>query len=413
MALETPSFASSSKAGIHIQIVRSDTDWDRLQNQWRDLFDASPSAAAPLRFEWLREWWRIYGPAYGRREQSLHIITVHRGSHLIGALPLYECAPRGPSFVVRRLAFLSSCERETEETCADYLNLLYRPGEEQVCLDAIQHLLTSQDQIRWDELILDRVPASSPLLRWRDGFPPRFRAEVIPAGACALSDLSRGLEHYLRQLSPAARKECRRSLARAQRSGASFEVASDPPSVEEFFDQMIQLHQNRWHAVGKPGCFASPRFTQFHRTLARRWVPIGKAILARLSLNGQPLSVVYGTVVRGKFDCYIQGTAMHSPLVHSPGTALLLLLREHLVEVGLTVYDDLLARASSPKHRFATSSIPLVQMHIVRTGVRTALHNTSDLIHRASRKCWRLLATCAALHGHATSIISPISDTSS
>ncbi len=29
------------------------------------LFEVAPTASPPLRWEWVREWWRIYGPVYG------------------------------------------------------------------------------------------------------------------------------------------------------------------------------------------------------------------------------------------------------------------------------------------------------------------------------------------------------------
>src|SRR5207244_1626303 len=90
-------------------VVRTDAEWDALRAEWAALFVASPRAAPPLHFDWLRTWWRVYGPHYGR-PGSLRILTIRRGPELVGVLPLY-LQVTGPGLVgLRRLRFLSTGE---------------------------------------------------------------------------------------------------------------------------------------------------------------------------------------------------------------------------------------------------------------------------------------------------------------
>ena len=56
--------------------------------------EASPTASPPLRWEWLRQWWRVYGPVYGGR--GLRIVTVHRGGHLIALCRCTSTSGIGP-----------------------------------------------------------------------------------------------------------------------------------------------------------------------------------------------------------------------------------------------------------------------------------------------------------------------------
>ncbi|HTE17628.1 MAG TPA: hypothetical protein VK689_04515, partial [Armatimonadota bacterium] len=118
-----------------LRVVSDEREWDALEGEWNELFDASPTASPPLRFEWLREWWRLFGPVYGDRGSGLRVYTVRRESQLIGALPLYVGASSRLPMAPRRLGFLSTGEAEAEETCATYLDLLHLPGAAAECLE--------------------------------------------------------------------------------------------------------------------------------------------------------------------------------------------------------------------------------------------------------------------------------------
>ena len=122
-----------------------------------------------------------------------------------------------------------------------------------------------------------------------------------------MADLSGGFEAYLGRLSANARQQARRMLRAVESTGIRFEVASTPSDAAQFFDQLVRLHQARWNSSGRPGCFSAHRFTEFHRTLAELWVPTGKAILARLARDGEPLAVIYGFINGTKYDQYQSG----------------------------------------------------------------------------------------------------------
>ena len=70
---------------VHVRVIRELDDWEHLRPQWDELFEASPTASPPLRFDWLRTWWDIYGSTYGDGGRGVRIFTVWRGRTLIGA----------------------------------------------------------------------------------------------------------------------------------------------------------------------------------------------------------------------------------------------------------------------------------------------------------------------------------------
>src|SRR5437899_253698 len=113
-----------------VDVVRDSGGLDSLETEWKALFEISPTASPPLRWEWVREWWRIFGPVYGDQGRGLRVITLRREARLVGILPLYLRVKHRSLFGSRRLGFVSTGLDEFEETCTEYLDLLHEPGEE-------------------------------------------------------------------------------------------------------------------------------------------------------------------------------------------------------------------------------------------------------------------------------------------
>lgn len=371
---------------VSAQIISDEAAFAQLKPEWSELFAASAQAATPLQFDWLEAWWQIYGPAYGARNGmpgngSLRVVTVRRGDRLIGGLPLYAKCSRGSALDVRRLSFLSTGEDEHEEVCPDYLNFLCLPGEEETCVDELSRILP---QLNWDQLELPELPENSPLIEHRHLFNGLGPGELIPRGNCPIANLEGGFHAYLQRLSSNSRQQARRLLREAESCGVQFEIAS-AGNAGQFFDELIGLHQARWNAEGKSGCFAAARFTAFHRALIGKWVATGQAILARLSLNGETVAVLYGFATGSKFDFYQCGvnTDQAGPL-RSPGNLAHLLLMQHVCHRGLTTYD-FLRGDSSYKTRLATGHNDLVTLQIWRHSFRATVYRSSKQIGREIR----------------------------
>src|SRR5690349_13215588 len=112
--LQTVGEVPARDAGkVNLFVIKTARELELLRGEWNELFETSPTAAPPLRFEWVNEWWRVYGPVYGDNSKGLRIITLRRDGKLIGVLPLYESAGM---LGLRRLRFISSGAAEFEET---------------------------------------------------------------------------------------------------------------------------------------------------------------------------------------------------------------------------------------------------------------------------------------------------------
>ena len=100
--------SESQAEQLTTRIIRDELEWDSIRRDWDQLFAASCCASFSLHFEWLRNWWRIYGKHYCT--DGMRIVTVWRGARCIGAIPLYvgRCAV-GP-IGIRELRMMSTGE---------------------------------------------------------------------------------------------------------------------------------------------------------------------------------------------------------------------------------------------------------------------------------------------------------------
>ena len=82
--IEAMSIAPSMQApdsvtpGCEAHLISDAAHLENLERVGRRLFDVAPTASPPLRWEWVRKWWRIYGPVHCNRGRGLRLITVGR-----------------------------------------------------------------------------------------------------------------------------------------------------------------------------------------------------------------------------------------------------------------------------------------------------------------------------------------------
>lgn len=367
---------------ITTRVIEDEAAWDAIRRDWDDLFAASPTASAPLDFVWLRGWWQVYKSSL--RAGGLRVVTVWREKQLIGALPLYIHAGMGGPLGIRRLGFVSTGEAEIEETCPDYLNMLYLPGEETVCVDALWQAVGRMD---WDYLELLDLPEGTPLLQPRANLK---NIRLFSRGQCPVADLTGGFDSYLARLSPNSRQQARRLIREGERAGVQFEIIG-MDQVGGALDDLVRLHQERWAAEGKPGVFGSPRFVACNRNLIWQLLPVGRVVLARLSLASKPVAVLYGFVTGQTFAFYQSGVQLEDtgPL-RSPGNLAHLLLMRALIDRGIVAYD-FLRGSSSYKLRLATRENRLIGVRGWRPTPRATVCRSVLFAGRIFGKGWRML----------------------
>jgi CelD/BcsL family acetyltransferase involved in cellulose biosynthesis len=239
----------------------------------------------------------------------------------------------------------------------------------------------------WDRLELLDLPADTPMIQGTGALPG---VRQFTRGVCPIADLAQGFEAYLGCLSSNRRQQARRLIREASRVEAKFELVGSS-EADQAFDQLVQLHQIRWNVDGRPGVFAAPRFARFHRDLVRAWLPMERAVLARLSIGSIPAAVLYGFRTGNRFDFYQSGVSRDaSTPLRSPGSLAHLLLMRELAGRGVVTYD-FLRGASAHKEALSTGAVHLIGFEMWRPTLRAAAYRSAQLSERVVRRASRSL----------------------
>lgn len=380
---------SAEPSTLRAQVVSDLAGFRQLAGEWGALYAKAHNAAPVLHHDWLSIWLDINAKRYLASADGLRVLCCRRGPELVGALPMYLRKMQHLADGGRCLTFISSGEVASHEICPDYMDALCLAEVKDDCADLFWRLICNGMGRSYDRVELSDIADCSALVNWARVNGPSFDVEVVPRGVCPIADLTGGFESYLSRLSANGRQQARRLLKGARQAGVVFEVADTPEQAQQFFDDMVTLHQARWTAAGQPGCFASDTFTRFHRCLVERWLASGRAILSRLRLADQTLAVKYGFRQGTKLDFYQSGVLMSDAQgIKSPGIVSFLMLMQYLAEHGITAFD-FLRGSSHYKQRLATTAQPLAQVRRVQWTWPTAVGFAVDVGQRGFSRIGR------------------------
>ena len=278
----------------HVTIsVYSLKDWPRVEPLWGKLADSSPYSSFHLSAEWIGSWLDIFGELL----QSQILIFEDQGV-AVGACLLVKSNQRQGPFRVRRIYLNTGGEDPADRGTAEFNDLLCLPGYEQAIAKALGAHLSA---LEWDEFAVDGMCPGPILSKLQsDCFPGLLLTSIVrPSFHVNLDHLRQSGIPYERSLSPNTRQQLRRSLRFYSHLGSvRTEVAQDIARVEEFFDEMIQLHNLTWKGRGEPGAFASTRRLAFHRSLIRRAFARGCIQMLRVTTGNETIGVLYTILCR-------------------------------------------------------------------------------------------------------------------
>ena len=329
------------------QLVPLATDWDSL------------ARGVPFRsWVWMSSWWRHYGRDRSRpdRKISLFVLGVlDPAGDLLAIAPWYleNSASQG-----RVLRFLG-----LGEICSDYLSVFCQPGLEDRVTAALADWLTKVNTApadrsagsganQWDLLELTGVDAQDAAVeRLAERLQSLGNTVHRRAGPnCWRIELPTSWDQFLARLSKDHRKRVRRAergmLATGRVVLHSVERLQDLPRAREI---LIDLHQRRRTRLGEPGCFASSRFTAFHRDVMPELLRNGQLHLDWLELDGEPMAAEYQLAGSGVIYAYQAGVNPDA-LEHSPGQLSHISVLRRAIEQGCRAFDFLRGDESYKAH---------------------------------------------------------------
>ena len=361
-----------------VRIHEDFRELEQLEGQWNHWAEDQPFR----RYEWQRTWWEVYGStSRSRKRPRLRILEVRHGGELAGIVPLYCQWHPLWGWVLRWLG--------SGEVCSDYLGPIapacYQESVGRVTLIALHAMATGKShfqdvsvdrsgarrvgfhRIDWDGMKADdpalhAVRTQAEALKWALDIRPTESAWQIA--------LPRTWEEYLASLQPRSVRRRYRRLSRAYLDHPDLvlhvvgkrEVIGTPcdDNWQSAWNILVQLHQARRNQLGDQGRFASTPFEIFHRRILADYLPAGRAALAWLEWQGQPVAAEY-LLISGRTLMAYQSGVNPDFLTLSPGHIMSLSLIRNAIHQGFATFDFL--RGDEPyKRHFGAKPTPLVRI---------------------------------------------------
>lgn len=349
---------------------------DALEGPWLEIERAGGVTHPMYSWPWVATWWEVFGDT-----RTLTAVIERDGARATAIAPFVRYTARmNRCFPVRRLALLGTGEPECDEVFAEYADLPCVPRAAGADAAPLMRELLRAAGGACDDLLLCRVRADSAVHRAAracaagDGFV----ACDTETGTAPYIALPKSFEDYEKQLSSNRRQQARRGLRALEKLGAvRFTRAETVEAALETLDTLGRLHQERWTARGKPGCFASARFMRFHRRFIQRTFPLGWPHLWTLRLNDEPIVCLYNICHQGRIAFYQSGMkTFEQEDAIRPGMVAHVMAIRAAIEQGATEYDFMLGD-SRYKTSLSNATRELMTLRYYRRTVRERVRSVA------------------------------------
>jgi len=282
-------------------------------------------------------------------------------------------------------------EAEQEEVCADHLGLLMDPDADpsvrQRSGDALSGLLLTSRQA----LVLSDLGGGEPVIpEWIGRFQSAGMHVSRSAGAdCPYLPLAATWDEQFNRFSANFRSQYRRGFRAWQETDdPAVEWHDQTGTLDQFWGDLVRLHQGRWKDRGKPGVFSSARFCAFHREVLSCFHRRGWLLAGSLRSGGRTLAANYSFQMGDVVFHYQSGVETGGTAKFSPG----FLLHAEVIRRGITEGKkeyDLLRGSDEYKQRFTDLSRTLVNLEVSRPSLRRAVSRRKDSIKDRLRPFYR------------------------
>lgn len=312
---------------MYVQTFCNSADLSRLRGQWDAL-----AGGIPFRMHlWLHSWWRHYA---GRQRLMVLAVSDTEG-RLAGLAPWSIQRTASGARAIQPLG--------SGEVCSDYLSILTRDADQDTVATALADYLIASDCSPWDRLELPGIDADDgAVARLADALEARGQeVHRRPSHRCWRIALPKTWDDYLALQSKSHRKQLRRLHAQMFETGrAVLHQARDAESLEQAWQILVELHQRRRTGLGERGCFASPRFSAFHRDVVRGMLEAGRLRLYWLELDGRPVAAEYQLAGDGVTYAYQSGVDPRR-LSDEPGRLITMATIQEAIRQGQHGFDFL------------------------------------------------------------------------
>lgn len=308
---------------ITTEIIDDFKNLTLLRPSWDNLLIKSFSKSVFLTWEWVETWWHTY-----QSDFNLLVLVVKKDGVAFGIAPLI--IRKGPS---PRLEFFGQ-----NKAYGEYLDFLVPAGEEAWVTPLLCKQIADLHQKGfWQSMNLAVMLENSPnqaIIRHSLN-SMNLNTSLSQPRISPYVELPDRWEKYLEIKGKKLKKRIEYNERRVVKHGTlRVEYAGNDDEVDEYFDDLIQLHRHRWDTP------TDEVFFQFHRQIAHRFFPLGRLLLARLKIGAQVVAVKYDFVFDDRVWGY-QGGWLRDFAKLEIGSVLLCEIFKHCIDRKLKFYDFL------------------------------------------------------------------------
>jgi CelD/BcsL family acetyltransferase involved in cellulose biosynthesis len=318
--------------------------------EWRELITRDPNRHIFMTPEWNRVWWEEFGA-----NKDLFLLTMTRGSEVIGIVPLYR-KHEGERRILRWLGGID---------LTDYLGPICSIDDRDEVAASLVHWLETTD-VHWDEFDAHNMPVpfgfAEVLVDHVDRRRLQFALDQEETSAVML--LPGDWDTYLAGLRSKERHELKRKARRLQREHPDSRVRrTTEETFETDFKYFVEMHRG---AEGHKGHFMRPEIATFFERVAKSFMSLGWLRLDLLEVGGRPVASTFGFEVDGVFYLYNSAYEPEAARI-SPGFVLVSELVRSAIEGGIEVFD-FLRGPERYKYQLGAEPLPLNNVRVQRAG---------------------------------------------
>ena len=308
-------------------IVEEITNIENLQQLgavWNHLLSQSYSNNIFLTWEWISNWWEVYG-----REKELRVLVIKDQSHdIIAVAPLYARRKKiFKGFSINEVRFLGT----GEDVSPDYLDLIIMKDREDEAINAFMKYISRKDG--WDVLNLTDILSTSlsyAILK-KAASENGLIVERSECATCPYIQIPSSWEDYIAGLSKNTRYNVNRRMHNLEKNFKTrYFIWQDIEGLQNAMERLAFLHNKRWEEKSSIHSFSSKEYNAFHQAVAKEFVPKGWLQLSCLELDGEIVGILYDYRYKNKIY-YYQGGFDPSFYKYSLG----LVLRAYVIQKAI------------------------------------------------------------------------------
>lgn len=300
--------------------VHEEEAFPNLAAEWAGLLTRSYDNRIFYTPTWHRLWWEHFGAG------EAHLVTAHDDGELVGLLPLQVVAREG-----KRVLTLTG-----DFNIMDYMDGVARKDDAPEIFRALWRSAT--EQIRWDAIDLQHVPASSPSIAALYEVLGEDTVSAEDEEVCPVAILCSTWDGYLQMLTKKQRHEIRRKLRRAQ-DGVEWEWRT--AKIEEDLSRDLPIFFRLHELSGREKArFMTQPMRAFFHAMTRTFLREGIVRLSIFRREGTDIAATLSFLYRDRFLLYNSG---YDPAqaAHSPGIAAVSHAMQDAIDAGAAAFDFL------------------------------------------------------------------------